>query len=184
MSFGSSYQEADYNSSMFKAGVWDCTITSASLKMSSTNKEMCEMEFSIPNQGKLRYWLVDDQSSQEAHDRTNANMTRFFDCFKIRHGNFSINQWVGRKGKIEIAQGKPNSEGKQYFEIKKLIVENQNVTNQNQQNAYQQNQVPYGNTQQPYQQQQTQPNSAYQPRNNPPQNNGYVPQENMDNIPF
>ncbi len=177
MSFGSFYQEADYNTTAFKEGRFDCILISAELKMSSTKKEMVEMEFSIPNQGKLKYWLVDDQSSQEAHDRTNANMTRFFDCFKIRRGNFNINQWVGKKGIIEIAKGSPNADGKVFFEIKKLIVNNQ-------QNAYQKNQAPYGNTQQLYQQQQTQSNSAYQPRNNPPQNNGYVPQDDMDNIPF
>jgi hypothetical protein len=50
----------------------------------------------------------------------NKNMTRFFDCFKIPRNNFEYADWTGKTGKAYI--GKTES-GKQYHEIKYLIVE-------------------------------------------------------------
>lgn len=58
----------------------------------------------------------------------NANMTKFFDCFKIPRGNFEYNRWVGRVGKAHIGKGSPNPEGKAYMELQYLIVEQKGAT--------------------------------------------------------
>lgn len=57
------------------------------------------------------------------NDYFNSNMTKFFDCFKIPRGNFEYQRWLGRNGKVHIAKGEPNAEGKAYMEIKYLIVD-------------------------------------------------------------
>lgn len=57
------------------------------------------------------------------NDYFNSNMTKFFDCFKIPRGNFEYQRWLGRVGKVHIAKGEPNDQGKAYMEIKYLIVE-------------------------------------------------------------
>lgn len=53
----------------------------------------------------------------------NANMTKFYDCFKIPRGNAEYERWIGRPGKVHIAKGKPNDAGMAYMEIKYLIVD-------------------------------------------------------------
>lgn len=53
----------------------------------------------------------------------NANMTKFFDCFKIPRGNFEYSRWLGRVGKGHFGKGLPNAEGKAYMELQYLIVE-------------------------------------------------------------
>jgi len=57
------------------------------------------------------------------NDYFNANMTKFFDCFKIPRGNFEYQRWLGRVGKAHIAKGKPKDNGKAYMEIAYLIVD-------------------------------------------------------------
>jgi hypothetical protein len=57
------------------------------------------------------------------NDYFNANMTKFFDCFKIPRGNFEYQRWLGRVGKGHIAKGDIKSNGKAYMEIKYLIVD-------------------------------------------------------------
>jgi len=65
----------------------------------------------------------------------NANMTKFFDCFKIPRGNFEFQRWRGRPGKAHIGKGKPNAEGKSYFEVNYLIVDKPAMVAQPQQPA-------------------------------------------------
>lgn len=57
------------------------------------------------------------------NDYFNSNMTKFFDCFKIPRGNFEYQRWIGRVGKVHIAKGEPNDQGRAYMEIKYLIVD-------------------------------------------------------------
>lgn len=52
----------------------------------------------------------------------NGNMTKFFDCFNIPHGNFEYNKWTGRVGLAHIHKGEPNGDGKAYWEIQYLVV--------------------------------------------------------------
>lgn len=61
----------------------------------------------------LKYYIV-------KNEYYNKNMTKFFDCFNIRRDDFEYTNWAGKTGKAYI--GKPES-GKQYHEIKNLIVE-------------------------------------------------------------
>lgn len=52
----------------------------------------------------------------------NGNMTKFFDCFNIPHGNFDYAKWAGKVGTVRIHKGDPNGEGKAYWEIHYLVV--------------------------------------------------------------
>lgn len=193
MAFGSNYQVDDrYSGSNFKRGEWECRIKSCEEKVSQAGNEMLVIDFEIPNQGILKYYLVDDKSTQEAWERTNQNITRFFDCFKIQRGNFNINSWVGAGGIILIDKGAPNAEGKQYFEVKRLIVQKSQNLQQSpqQQNGYENN---YGQQNKGYpaqgQSQGTVQQYGRQDTGNGYQrNNSYnqPPVENneLDNIPF
>ncbi len=189
MAFGEHFRiDENYGGSNFKAGEWDCTIVKAEEKTSQSGNEMVVLDFDIPEQGQLKYYLVDDKSSEEAWIRTNQNITRFFDCFNIQRGNFRISSWIGARGKIAIDKGEPTSSGKQYFEVKRLIVEN-NKQPQNNQGYGRQNTPPqngYGsrpvqNAESAYvpQNQRGQRNNGQgNPYNQSPVNNG------LDNIPF
>ncbi|MEL3900719.1 MAG: hypothetical protein P1P67_09425 [Treponema phagedenis] len=123
MAFGSQYMVDENYGAQFKEGQAQAKIQSVEFKVSSTGKDMAEVTLEILEQGTLRYWLVDDQTSEEAWTRTNRALTRFFDCFKIGRGNFNTSEWVGKIGTVEIAKGEPNENGFQYYEIKKFIVE-------------------------------------------------------------
>lgn len=194
MAFGSNYQVDDrYSGANFQPGEWECRIKSCEEKISQTGKDMLVFEFEIPGQGTLKYWLVDDRSSQEAWERTNQNITRFFDCFKIQRGNFNRNSWIGVKGIISIDKSAPNAEGKQYFEVKRLIVQKyQNLQQSPQkQNGYENN---YGrqnkNYKSPSQTQtlQQQPyvlqDIGYGHQRNDTYNQPPVENNELDNIPF
>lgn len=123
MAFGSQYRVDENYGAQFKEGQAQAKIQSVEFKVSSTGKDMAEVTLEILEQGTLRYWLVDDQTSEEAWTRTNRALTRFFDCFKIGRGNFNTSAWVGKIGTVEIEKGEPNENGFQYYEIKKFIVE-------------------------------------------------------------
>lgn len=132
MAFGSQYRVDENYGAQFKEGQAQARIQSVEFKVSSTGKDMAEVTLEILEQGTLRYWLVDDQTSEEAWTRTNRALTRFFDCFKIGRGNFNTRAWVGKIGTVEIEKGEPNENGFQYYEIKKFIVEkSQNQSAQN-----------------------------------------------------
>ena len=123
MAFGSQYRVDENYGAQFKEGQAQAKIQSVEFKVSSTGKDMAVVTLEILEQGVLRYWLVDDQTSEEAWTRTNRTLTRFFDCFKIGRGNFNTSAWVGKTGTVEIGKGEPNENGFQYYEIKKFIVE-------------------------------------------------------------
>ncbi|MEN6296982.1 MAG: hypothetical protein ABFC92_03425 [Rectinema sp.] len=52
----------------------------------------------------------------------NGNMTKFFDCFGIHRGDFDYNHWNKKVGLAHIHKGKPNDQGKAYYEIQYLVV--------------------------------------------------------------
>lgn len=194
MAFGEHFRiDENYGGSNFKAGEWDCTIVKAEEKTSQSGNEMVVLDFNIPEQGQLKYYLVDDKSSEEAWIRTNQNITRFFDCFNIQRGNFRMSSWIGARGKIAIDKGEPTSSGKQYFEVKRLIVQKyQNLQQSPQkQNGYEnnygrqnKNYPAQGQTQtlqrQPYAQQ----DIGYGHQRNDIYNQPPVENNELDNIPF
>lgn len=122
--FGQYYQEDDDYSASYKTGEAKARITKVEIGYTkSGDKLMATIFLDIAEQGPMRYWLVDDRTSEEASERTNKNMTRFFDCFRIRRGDFNTQGWSGKVGIVFIDKGEPNPEtGKQYYEIKRLVV--------------------------------------------------------------
>ncbi|EFW38783.1 hypothetical protein [Treponema phagedenis] len=196
MKFGSRYQvDENWSNNNFQPGEWECIITKATETLSRTGKAMVEMGFSIAGQGELRYWLVDDQSSQEAWERTNKNITRFFDCFNIPRGNFNVQSWLGAKGRIYIDKSEPNNDGKQFFEVQRLIAEKPQTNGYPQQRQQPQNPQAYQAYQQQGQSAFHAPSQNQQQTQGAQRNNGNAnkwqpqPQQNQyndfdDNLPF
>lgn len=123
MQFGEAYKvNEDYDFSI-KPGEYIVLIKKVELKESKTGKPMAALTLSINSNFKIMFFLVDDRSDIEAYNRTNATFTRFFDCFKITRGNFKIDTWLNKKGKVLLDYGKPTSNGNKYLEVKKLIVQ-------------------------------------------------------------
>lgn len=199
--------DENYFNNNFKVGEWECEITKAEERMSKKSNPMLVLSFMIAEQGTLYYYIVDDVSSEDAWRRRNQNLTRFFDCFSIKRGNFDYNSWIGKRGIIKIDKRAPNENGEQKgFEVKALIVP-QHVQQNNGQGGYPQQSNPPNNRQQHPQGQRQALNGNEQGYNQThPQGtpaNGYsqrpsayqgtVPQntqpaatnpENFDNIPF
>ena len=123
MQFGEKYKvNEDYEFSI-KPGEYIVLIKKVELKESKSGKPMAALTLSINSNFKIMFFLVDDRSDIEAYNRTNATFTRFFDCFKITRGNFKIDTWLNKKGKVLLDYGKPTSDGNKYLEVKKLIVQ-------------------------------------------------------------
>lgn len=184
------YQVDENYGSGFKEGEFYGVIKEVVQKQSFKGNDMLVVTVEIEGQGSLRYFLVDDVSSEEAYIRRNQNLTRFFDCFKIRRGNFDTRQWIGARGLVRIAKGEPNENGRQYFEIKSLLVEQRQNNQQGNQNNQSGTGGGYGNAnrsqQRPQQQGYGQP-SAYQGGGgnyNGHQNYDDRGNGELDNIPF
>lgn len=127
MQFGEEYKvNEDYDFSI-KPGEYIVLIKKVELKESKSGKPMAVLTLSINGNFKIMYFLVDDRSDIEAYNRTNATLTRFFDCFKIARGNFKTETWLNKKGKVLLDYGKPTSDGNKYLEVKKLIVQTPNA---------------------------------------------------------
>lgn len=53
-------------------------------------------------------------SQEQMHEMWCKTMTSFFDAFQIQRGNFNINSWVGKVGKITV---RPQKKKPEYMEI-------------------------------------------------------------------
>ncbi|MGP1529846.1 MAG: hypothetical protein ACTTI3_05840 [Treponema sp.] len=171
--------DENYYNNNFKAGEWECTITKTEERVSKKNNPMLVLSFAIEEQGTLYYYIVDDVSSEEAWNRRNQNLTRFFDCFSIQRGNFNYGSWIGKRGIIRIDKRAPNENGEQKgFEVKALIVPQQ-VQQSNNQSGYHQT-PPQGSPQNSSEQR----SSGYQ--GGMPQNTqaATTAPESIDTIPF
>ena len=117
--FSSGYFPEDYNQGRIEEGDYKVKITDVNQKTSqSSGNPMLEIELSIAEATfKFKHYLV-------KNEYFNENATKFFDCFKIPRGNFDYPRWVGKIGKAHIGKGKPNQEGKQFMEVRYLIVDN------------------------------------------------------------
>ena len=121
--FGDAYEEDDNWEGRLREGEFDCIIIDAEKKRSKSDKPMIVISLEVEEDAYIKYYLVDDRSTPDASRWSNQRITRFFDCFNIPRGNFIIQTWKRKKGKVEIRKGKPNDEGVSYFEVKRLIVE-------------------------------------------------------------
>jgi hypothetical protein len=108
------YQEEDYNVQI-EPGEHQLKIVKAEEKVFNSGNEGLKIELVNKDKVKFFYHII-------KNGFFNQNLTRFYDCFKIRRGEANLNQWIGRFGWAFIDKGKPNDSGKQFMEIKYLIV--------------------------------------------------------------
>jgi hypothetical protein len=118
MSVLDNYREEDYNVQI-EAGEHQLKIVKAEEKVFNSGNEGIKIELINKDKVKFFYHII-------KNDFFNQNLTRFYDCFKIRRGETNLNQWVGRFGWAYINLGKSNNDGKSYMEIKYLIVKQPN----------------------------------------------------------
>jgi hypothetical protein len=120
MSVLDGYREEDY-SVQIEPGEHQLKIVKAEEKVFNSGNEGLKIE--LVNKDKIRffYHIINN-------DYFNQNLTRFYDCFKIRRGDTNLNQWIGRFGWAFIDKGKPNDNGVSYMEIKRLVVKQPGVT--------------------------------------------------------
>ena len=126
--FGAGYQEDDNYFIELKPGDYNCKIVSALEKLSKSKKPMVEIKLLIDGGGKVFYYLVEDRSSVENIQKSNQRLTKFFDCFKIRRGNFNMRQWIGARGRVRLDFGESLSNGKAYIGVKSLLLPSANNT--------------------------------------------------------
>jgi hypothetical protein len=117
MSVLDTYREEDYNVRI-EPGKHQLKIVKAEEKTFNSGNEGLKIELVNRDKVKFFYHII-------ANDLFNQNLTRFYDCFKIRRGETNLDKWIGRYGWAHIDSGKPNNEGKTFMEIKYLIPEEQ-----------------------------------------------------------
>lgn len=122
MTFGQNYKIDEGYFVEVKPGEYMAKIASITERQSKSGKPMLELKLRLENGGLVSYYLVDDQSDAEACIRTNQRITKFFDCFRIKRGNFNIKQWQGAKGRVKLDYGRPSNDGSVYIEVKNLIL--------------------------------------------------------------
>jgi hypothetical protein len=114
MSVLDGYREEDYNVHI-EPGEHQLKIVKAEEKLFNSGNEGVKIELINKDKVKFFYHII-------KNDYFNQNLTRFYDCFKIRRGETNLTQWIGRFGWAYINSGKPNDEGKTFMEIKYLVV--------------------------------------------------------------
>ncbi len=130
MTFGQNYKIDEGYFVEVKPGEYMAKIASITERQSKSGKPMLELKLRLENGGLVSYFLVDDQSDAEACIRTNQRITKFFDCFRIKRGNFNIRQWQGAKGRVKLDYGRPSNDGSVYIEVKNLILPSKDAITQ------------------------------------------------------
>lgn len=91
--------------------------------MSKTGKEMISITLDVSGHpGKLFNYLVFDDTSNEARQRTNGNLMKIFDSFSITPGDMNYQNWIGKVGACRVKHEIYNGETKAsvaYFKLKK-----------------------------------------------------------------
>ncbi|GMO28643.1 MAG: hypothetical protein Ta2B_09490 [Termitinemataceae bacterium] len=113
--FKNDYNPEDYNVEI-KEGEYGATIKQVNERMSKNNNQLIEISLVI-NGINFFYHLVEGEYF-------NRNATRFFDAFRIRHGDWDYQNWIGKRGCVEIGKAPPNANGRQFMEVKRLLVKN------------------------------------------------------------
>jgi hypothetical protein len=117
MDFAKNYQPEDYSAKMIEPGDHPVKIIKIEEKTSQKGNNMLVVHLSVPGASfTMKHFLVEGEYF-------NGNMTKFFDCFGIRRGDFNFVQWVDKVGKAHLEKGEANAEGKSFLEIAYLIVE-------------------------------------------------------------
>ena len=134
MEFGKEYKEDDSYFVDIKPGEYNCKIIDVTEKKTKNGKPMLEIRVVLSNKGILKYYLVDDRSDEKKAMMSNQRITKFFDCFKIKRGNFNIKQWKGATGRVYVDYGEALQNGRAYIEIKKILLplEHKTLPNQKQ----------------------------------------------------
>jgi hypothetical protein len=114
MSVLDGYHEEDYNIQI-EPGEHQLKIVKAEEKTFNSGNEGLKIELANKDKTRFFYHII-------KNDFFNQNLTRFYDCFKIRRGETDLDQWIGRFGWAFIDKGKPNDNGRQFMEIRYLIV--------------------------------------------------------------
>lgn len=121
--FAYGYVPEEYKNgvTLFDDGDYDMKIVSCVDKVSQAQNPMRVVSMKVKGQdATLDFYLV-------KNEYFNSSMTKFFDCFGIRLGDFEIQHWIGRVGRGHIAQEEytttSNKKGKS-MKIKYLIVNN------------------------------------------------------------
>jgi hypothetical protein len=114
MSVLSGYREEDYNVQI-EPGEHQLKIVNAEEKIFNSGNEGLKIELVNKDKIKFYYHII-------KNDFFNQNLTRFYDCFKIRRGETDLGRWIGQFGWAFIDKGRPNDSGKQFMEIKYLVV--------------------------------------------------------------
>lgn len=100
------YDATKYNPDAFKLippGKYRVRIENAEEQTTKTGKQMIKLTLKVSGYNStIWHWLVFDDSSEEAKDRTNDRMGRVFDSFNIPAGNFNLEVWKGKAGAAEI----------------------------------------------------------------------------------
>jgi hypothetical protein len=104
----------DYNNSMTK-GEHDVKIVSLEERTSRNGNRMLAVKLETEGGGTLFYNIV-------KNDWFNKNMTRFLDCFRIPTSVLNSQLWINRHGRVYVDKGPERDDGKQFMEVKYLIV--------------------------------------------------------------
>ena len=125
MTFGQNYKIDEGYFVEVKPGEYTASIASITERQTRNGKPMLEIKLRLENGGLISYYLVDDQSDDEASMRSNQRITKFFDCFRIKRGNFNTKQWQGARGRVKLDYGKPSNDGSVFIEVKNLLLPQQ-----------------------------------------------------------
>lgn len=105
---GDNFQEGDYRLKIIRA---------EEATSQRSGNDMIVLEFAIAEaKYTFRYYLVDNEYFD-------AKATKLFDCFKIQRGNFALESWINKYGRGHIAKGRVKDDGKSYWELAYLIVD-------------------------------------------------------------
>lgn len=118
------YDASKYNPDAFKLippGKYRVRIEDAEEQISKTGKPMIRLTLKVNGYNSTIWtWIVFDNSSEEASDRTNDRVGRIFDSFNIPAGNFNLEVWKGKAGAAEI-KNEPDDKGEQRAKVKYFI---------------------------------------------------------------
>lgn len=93
-------------------GDYRVRIANAEKKTSRNGNDMIAIQFDVSGRkSKLFYNIVFIYGSEEERNRTNRNLTRFFDCFGISTADEKYKQiatWVGKVGAVRVKHDEYN----------------------------------------------------------------------------
>ena len=108
------YNPENYNAEgnqLVPPGQYRVRIEEADERVSRTGKDMIRLRLKVSGyNGSVWHYLVFDKSSPEAVARTDDNLGRIFDSFKIQQGDLNLQKWKGKVGAAQIKNELDNKE--------------------------------------------------------------------------